>query len=58
MAGRIGEVGDLWRAMQAQRQSLHGPMAKLERLLTEQDWSEALAASTRRPTSRKASRKR
>jgi bifunctional non-homologous end joining protein LigD len=54
MAGRTGEVGDLWIAMLAQRHSLYGPMAKLERLLTEQDWSEALAASTRRPTSRKA----
>ena len=29
------------------------PMQALERLLTEDDWKEAMAASTRRPSSRK-----
>ena len=53
LAGRIGEVGDLWRAMDSQRCSLHGPLTSLQRLLTEEDWNEAMAASTRRPVSRK-----
>jgi bifunctional non-homologous end joining protein LigD len=56
MAARLGEVGDLWRDLEAQRQSLGAPMKALEALLTEQDWKEAMAASTRRPTSRKARR--
>jgi bifunctional non-homologous end joining protein LigD len=53
MAGRIGEVGDLWREMDGQRRSLRDPMTALERLLTAEDWDEAWAASTRRPGSRK-----
>ena len=57
MADRTREVGDLWSAMQGQGRSLHAAMAKLEGLLTEEDWKEALAASTRRPVSRKPSRK-
>jgi bifunctional non-homologous end joining protein LigD len=58
MAGRIAEVGDLWLGMAGQRHSLDGPLAKLEALLTDTDWKEAWAASTRRPVSRKAARKR
>lgn len=57
MADRVGEAGDLWAGMDSQRRSLHGPMSTLQRLLTEEDWNEAFAASTRRPVSRKASRK-
>jgi bifunctional non-homologous end joining protein LigD len=53
MPARIAEVGELWQAMESQRQSLQGPMTALQRLLTEEDWSEAMAASTRRPVSRK-----
>jgi bifunctional non-homologous end joining protein LigD len=53
MAARIAEVGDLWAGMQKERQSLRAPLAKLEGLLTEADWKEALAATTRRPVSRK-----
>jgi bifunctional non-homologous end joining protein LigD len=53
MAARIAEVGDLWLAMEAQRGSLQGAMASLQKLLTEADWKEAMAASTRRPISRK-----
>jgi len=56
MAGRVAEVGDLWRDLDGQRRSLRAPLAALERLLTDQDWSEAVAASTRRPSSRKAKR--
>ena len=50
---KIGEVGDLWRDIGERRHSLRGPMDSLERLLTEDDWKEALAATTRRPVSRK-----
>ena len=57
MAGRIAEVGDLWLAMNSQRRSLDGAMTALQRLLTEADWNEALAASTRRPLSRQRTRK-
>jgi bifunctional non-homologous end joining protein LigD len=53
MAGRIAEVGDLWQAMLGQGHSLRGPMARLDQLLTAEDWKEAMAASTRRPVSRK-----
>jgi bifunctional non-homologous end joining protein LigD len=54
MADRIREVGDLWLGMDTQRCSLHGPMGALERLLTKEDWAESLAASTRRPASRRS----
>jgi len=53
MPARIQEVGDLWRGVEERRQSLREPMARLERLLTAADWKEAMAASTRRPVSRK-----
>lgn len=56
MAARVGEVGDLWQALGDDRQPLHGAFAALDGdgLLSEHDWSEAGAASTRRPVSRKA----
>jgi bifunctional non-homologous end joining protein LigD len=57
IADRTREVGDLWSAMYGQGRSLHAAMAKLEGHLSEEDWKEALAASTRRPVSRKPSRK-
>jgi bifunctional non-homologous end joining protein LigD len=57
MAERIAAVGDLWLGIDDQRRSLDGPMTALRRLLTEDDWTEALAASTRRPASRKDHRK-
>jgi bifunctional non-homologous end joining protein LigD len=57
MATRIAEVGDLWRDMDSQKRSLRDPLTALFRLLTQKDWDEALAASTRRPASRKANRK-
>jgi hypothetical protein len=55
MERRLAEAGDLWREMLAgdRRPSLEGATAKLRELLTDDDWKEALAASTRRPTSRK-----
>jgi bifunctional non-homologous end joining protein LigD len=58
MAARIADVGDLWAAMLDQPQSLRAAASALERLLTPEDWAEAMAASTRRPVSRKTGRKR
>jgi bifunctional non-homologous end joining protein LigD len=58
MAARLGEVGELWSGMDDRRCSLREAAAKLRTMLTDVDWSEALAASTRRPVSRKAPRKR
>jgi bifunctional non-homologous end joining protein LigD len=52
MSQRLAENGDLWREMSAQRVSLSAASA-IERLLSEDDWKQALAASTRRPTSRR-----
>jgi hypothetical protein len=54
MAARIAEVGDLWRGIESHRRSLQGSLDALERLLTAEDWAEAMAASTRRPTSRRS----
>jgi bifunctional non-homologous end joining protein LigD len=53
MADRAREVGDLWSGIESQRFSLRAPMSALQGLLTEQDWAESLAASTRRPSSRR-----
>jgi bifunctional non-homologous end joining protein LigD len=57
LAARVGEVGELWSGMADGRCSLVAATAKLETMLTDADWSEALAASTRRPASRKTPRK-
>jgi len=57
MAARIGEVGELWSGMDDGRCSLRAATAKLRTMLTDADWNEALAASTRRPVSRRAPRK-
>ena len=54
MARRLAQVGDLWHGIAQQGRSLTEPLAALERLLTPGDWEEAHAATTRRPTSRKA----
>jgi bifunctional non-homologous end joining protein LigD len=58
MRSRIDEQGDVWRELPPAATSLKTPMTALERLLTDHDWAEALAAGTRRPTSRKAPRAR
>ena len=54
MAARLSQVGDLWGQIEATARSLRAPMAALERLLTEEDWRDAQAATTRRPVSRRA----
>jgi bifunctional non-homologous end joining protein LigD len=53
MRARLDEVGDLWRDLAREARALREPTAALERLLTDEEWREALAASTRRPASRK-----
>ncbi len=53
MAERLAQVGDLWRELPTTALSLRNPLEALRSRLTTEDWSEALAASTRRPTSRK-----
>ena len=57
MSQRLDAHGDLWRTMSAERVPLRPALPALERMLSEQDWREALAASTRRPTSRKKPRR-
>lgn len=54
MTARVAEVGDLWVDIDRRRCSLRDAIAASQRLLTDDEWREALAASTRRPTSRKA----
>ncbi len=54
MSARIGETGDLWSGFNDRRCSLVDATARVRALLTDDDWNEALAASTRRPVSRKA----
>ncbi len=57
MAARIDEVGELWSGMIERACSLVDARARLETMLTEAEWREALAASTRRPASRRAPRR-
>jgi hypothetical protein len=45
-------VGDLWSDLDRRATSLRAPLAAVERLLTDDDWREAAAASTRRPKAR------
>jgi bifunctional non-homologous end joining protein LigD len=52
MRERLDEVGELWRGLEDRRQSLRASQGALEALLTAEEWSEAWAASTRRPVSR------
>ncbi len=54
MADRVRDVGDLWRDIASDRRSLDGAMGALQGMLTEEDWAESMAASTRRPTSRRS----
>jgi bifunctional non-homologous end joining protein LigD len=58
LAARLADVGDLWRDLPREPRSLRAATTKLETLLSEDDWKEALAATTRRPTSRKAAKRR
>lgn len=53
MSERLRATGDLWSKLESSRASLREPLAELERRLTDEDWRDAMAASTRRPKSRK-----
>ncbi len=55
---RLDEVGDVWEELPGASISLKAPMEALEARLTDDDWAEAHAAATRRPTSRKGPRRR
>ena len=57
ISARLAEVGELWRALHDRPHSLRDAAARLEHLLTDADWQESLAATTRRPVSRKRTRK-
>jgi bifunctional non-homologous end joining protein LigD len=57
MARRLDEAGDLWRDLPARAAGLEKPLAKLDEALRPEDWEEALAASTRRPVSRRRATK-
>jgi bifunctional non-homologous end joining protein LigD len=53
MADRLAEVGDLWAELHAHPHSLAPALERLLSQLSEADWEQAHAASTRRPRSRK-----
>ncbi|HEY0714490.1 MAG TPA: non-homologous end-joining DNA ligase [Polyangia bacterium] len=53
MAERVRNVGDLWQEMDRQGCHLAPAIEALDKLLSPEDWKEAMAASTRRPVSRK-----
>lgn len=50
---RLSQVGDLWQGLTAAAAPLAGPMQALEARLSNEDWQEAGAATTRRPKPRK-----
>lgn len=53
MPDRLAEHGDLWAPMDRQGVSLAAALATINGKLSADDWKESLAATTRRPTSRK-----
>jgi bifunctional non-homologous end joining protein LigD len=53
MARRIAEVGDLWCDMAVRAAPLDAALSKLDQMLRPEDWAEARAASTRRPSPRR-----
>lgn len=50
---RLADVGDLWSNLYASGTPLNEAMQRLQKLLTPADWSEAHAATRRRPRSRR-----
>jgi bifunctional non-homologous end joining protein LigD len=57
MRQRLLEVGDLWANLHEQGCSLDAALNLLHGLLSEEDWSEALAARGRKPTARNKRKK-
>lgn len=53
MAERLANKGDLWAQLYMQPHSLAQPIERLQQLLSAQEWDQALAASTRRPRTRR-----
>jgi bifunctional non-homologous end joining protein LigD len=53
MCRRLEQRGDLWLESLKRPQALDHAVSRLETLLTESEWKESFAATTRRPTSRK-----
>jgi len=47
MAERLARVGDVWADLHAHEQPLGAPLERVESMLTDADWQEARAASTR-----------
>jgi len=54
---RLARRGDIWSSMATSVHSLEAPLVALEALLSDADWKEAHAATTRRPVSRKRQQK-
>jgi bifunctional non-homologous end joining protein LigD len=52
MAARLARSGDLWSDLHADARALAGPLEQVRGMLTDADWAEARAATTRRPRSR------
>jgi bifunctional non-homologous end joining protein LigD len=52
MTARLELVGDLWQGISARAVSLRQPLRALESQLSEADWQEATASTTRRPKPR------
>lgn len=52
MHERLERCGDSWSELERRRLSLEAPLAAVEARLSETDWAEAAAATTRRPRSR------
>ena len=53
MRARIAQAGDPWAELLAHGASPRAALDKLEEILRPEDWEEAMAASTRRPVSRR-----
>jgi bifunctional non-homologous end joining protein LigD len=53
MAERVASVGDLWANLYERPWSLDQPLERLGKLLSDDDWQEALVARGRRPGPRK-----
>lgn len=54
MPERITRSGDIWADLHTHAQSLASPLDRVQGMLTEEDWTQAREASTRRPRTRKA----
>ena len=52
MGERLAQVGDVWTDLQANEQSLAGPLEHVQSKLSDTDWREAHEAGTRRPRTR------